>query len=77
MDNLDQKVATVNNTLTALQNVDNFITEIVSTDLQDVEASCPPIEDAKLNVGLAYTLASLYYISLRLKVCIKSYMWHF
>lgn len=67
MEDLDQKIATVVNTRTALENVEPLIEDIVDADLQEIETSCPPIENAKLNVGLAYTLASLYYISLRLK----------
>ena len=67
MDDLEQKIATVDSTRIALENVEPFIEDIVDADLQEIETSCPPIESAKLNVGLAYTLASLYYISLRLK----------
>lgn len=67
MDDLEKKISTVDSTKLALENVEPFIEDIVDADLQEIETSCPPIENAKLNVGLAYTLASLYYISLRLK----------
>jgi hypothetical protein len=40
-------------------------------EMNDLEGELTPIEAAKLNVTVAYSIASLYYMLLRAKVCLS------
>ena len=56
----------------ALEHIEHTMSPLLSLERKQVTASLTPLENAQLNVALAYAVDSLFYILLRSKVCVES-----
>ena len=56
----------------ALEHIEHTMSPLLSLERKQVTASLTPLENAQLNVALAYAVDSLFYILLRSKVFVVS-----
>lgn len=61
---IDALVATENN----ISDVYEALLPLMSSDFEDTIDQLKPLESSKLHIGIAFTLASLYYVALRSQV---------
>mmetsp|Transcript_19898 Transcript_19898/g.28604 ORF Transcript_19898/g.28604 Transcript_19898/m.28604 type:complete len:129 (+) Transcript_19898:67-453(+) len=67
MNKLENAIKSIDECKDSLEGITEHVDKLHDQDFETVQQQLSPLEHAKLNVGVAYSLASLLYISLKAK----------